>query len=343
MHRLQDPGRNQGAAGRLISPGLPADLPLSTEGRSSSHYRGRFAPTPSGPLHLGSLLTALASYLDAHAHRGEWHLRIDDLDTTRSRSGAVDSILRTLEALGLQWDGAIIHQSQRTERYNAALETLRSQDLLYACDCSRRILTDAAPSTEGSCPGRCRERSLPFHAGLTAWRIQAPSEPIRFRDRIKGDIQTFLRPTSGDFILYRRDQIHAYHLATVIDDDETGITDVVRGEDLLDATPQQIFLHEALSLPVPNYAHTPLLIRPDGRKLSKSEGAPPTQKEQSGIVLAYLMRCLGLPPPKTILGGAPEDLLEWAIEAWDLNTIRHIGTLIVEDNTIPSCPITSSS
>jgi glutamyl-Q tRNA(Asp) synthetase len=281
------------------------------------------------------LLTALTSYLDARAQQGEWLVRIDDLDGGRTRPGASDTILATLDALGLHWDRDILYQSQRTSRYAEFLEQLWKQERLYACTCSRRLLAEAPPLADGACPSRCRDHQISFEPGTTALRIRVPEVPVHFEDRIKGELTVQLQHESGDFALFRRDGVHAYHLATVIDDHDSGITDVVRGEDLLDSTPQQIFLQECLNLKTPRYAHTPLMVSPDGRKLSKSKGAPPIDHQKAGRVMATLLQYLGINLPETLQGASAQDLLEWAIPHWDVLQIRQIGTLIVEDNQIP--------
>lgn len=298
-------------------------------------YRGRFAPTPSGPLHLGSLLTALASYLDARAAHGEWLLRIDDLDIQRSRPEARDVILKTLESLSLHWDGEVTQQHARRRRYEESLERLMAMGLLYACDCTRRDTHDALPLASGACPGQCRDRNLGFTAGKNALRIRAPLWPICFEDRIKGPQTKTLMPDPGDFIVFRRDAIHAYHLATVVDDHDAGITDIVRGEDLLTSTPEQIYLQQSLGLPIPNYAHTPLMIRPDGKKLSKSEGAPPADPNHAGRILKVLLGHFGIILPEAIVQASPREMLEWAIPQWRLSSLQSMDSITVEDTRIP--------
>ncbi|MEN9681779.1 MAG: hypothetical protein RLZZ627_1672 [Pseudomonadota bacterium] len=335
MYRLQDSGRNQGTTGQLIVP-LPSEVtPLPGAANQPAAYRGRFAPTPSGPLHLGSLLTAVASYLDARAERGKWLVRIDDLDTPRIKPGATDLILRTLEALSLEWDETVSFQSQNHAAYQEALETVLSQGLLYACECTRRETAHLVTPKDGSCPGQCQKARLTFRPGENALRIQTPEPPLVFHDRIKGWTERSLRSLCGDFILFRRDKIYAYHLATVVDDHHLGITHVVRGEDLLDSTPQQIFLQHVLGYQTPIYTHTPLMISPDGRKLSKSQGAPPVDPDQSGRVIGSLLKQLGLPPSKAMEGASPQDLLAWAIPQWNPSNLKGISPLVIHDNTIP--------
>ena len=281
------------------------------------------------------MLTALASYLDARAEKGKWLVRIDDLDTPRIKPGAADQILKTLEALSLEWDETVSFQSQHHSSYKEALDTLLKQDLVYPCECTRRDTAQLAPSKDGSCPGQCQKAKITFRPGETALRIQTPAAPLVFYDRIKGWTERSLFALSGDFILYRRDRIYAYHLATVVDDHHLGISHVVRGEDLLDSTPQQIFLQRALGYRSPIYTHTPLMISPDGRKLSKSQGAAPVDAYQAGRVIFSLLRHLGLPPPKTLIGASPQDLLSWAIPQWNPCSLQNASPIVINENSIP--------
>lgn len=335
MHRLQDSGRNQGTSGQLIDPTPPEVTLLSGEAGKPPAYRGRFAPTPSGPLHLGSLLTAVASYLDARAEGGKWLVRIDDLDAPRTQPGAADLILRTLEALSLYWDETVSYQSQNHLAYREALETIMTQGRVYACECSRRDTATLSIHKDGSCPGQCHKKWLSFRPGEHALRIKTPETPLIFFDRIKGWTERSLRSLSGDFILFRRDKIYAYHLATVVDDRHLGITHVVRGEDLLDSTPQQIFLQQTLGYPSPIYTHTPLMVSPDGRKLSKSEGASPVDPIQGGRVIRYLLKHLGLPLPENLEGAQPHELLAWALPQWSIGVLNRTSPLVIHDNKIP--------
>jgi glutamyl-Q tRNA(Asp) synthetase len=336
VHRLQDSGRNQGKTGQLIARAPSAVPSLAGAATQPTAYRGRFAPTPSGPLHLGSLLTALASYLDARAAGGHWLLRIDDLDTPRTKPGMTDLILRTLESLSLEWDEDVVYQSQNLAAYQEALDTLQDQGRIYACECTRRETTQLHASRDGSCPGQCRTAGHVFRAGENALRIRTPDSPWVFCDRIKGRIERSPHALSGDFILFRRDNVYAYHLATVVDDHRAGITHVVRGQDLLDSTPQQIFLQQALGYSTPIYTHTPLMITPDGRKLSKSEGAPPLDPDQGGRVIRYLLKQLGIEATEPLTGMSPKELLGWAIPQWNLGALQGAPSLVIEDNRIPA-------
>ncbi len=229
---------------------------------------GRFAPSPTGPLHQGSLLAAMASYLSARTRHGKWLVRMEDIDITRSHAHHADMILRQLDALGFEWDGDILYQSTRNEAYRAALDSLRRQNLLYACDCRR-----ATRIGGGRYTGVCRERGLPLQETY-AWRLRAEKIVVRFFDRIQGDCYWQEAPGAADLILRRADGLFAYPLAVVVDDAAQGVTDVVRGADLLAATPSQRYLQALLGYVDVTYAHVPLLLQADGRKLSKRDQAP---------------------------------------------------------------------
>src|SRR5579862_4254783 len=227
-------------------------------------YVGRFAPSPTGDLHLGSLYTAAASFLDARAHAGRWLVRMEDVDRPREVPGAAARILATLEAFGFEWDGEVVRQSERDCDYAAALEALAARGLTFACSCSRSMLAD-----EERYPGHCRER---LHApGMaTAIRLRVEPRVVEFTDRIQGTFRQDVAAAVGDAVLRRRDRLFSYLLAVVVDDAAQGVTHVVRGADLLDNTPRQIYLQGALGLPTPRYAHVPALVEADGSKLAKS-------------------------------------------------------------------------
>jgi glutamyl-Q tRNA(Asp) synthetase len=228
-------------------------------------YRGRFAPSPTGPLHFGSLVAALGSYLDAKAHNGEWLVRIEDLDTPRVVPGAADDILRTLERFGLEWDGPVLYQSSRIEAYEAALHDLRRRGLVFPCGCSRK---DVGDRYGGTCRAGLRGRS-----DTPSWRFRVNDETVEFVDLRLGLQSQNVADYVGDFVLKRADGPFAYQLAVVVDDAFQGITDVVRGEDLLDSTARQILLQRALGLPQPRYRHLPVVLNDTGQKLSKQTGA----------------------------------------------------------------------
>lgn len=302
-------------------------LPLAGQ-----RYRGRFAPSPSGPLHLGSLLTALASFLEARSRGGEWLVRIDDIDSRRTRPGAVDSILHSLEALGLHWDSGVLRQQQRLDRYREALEGLKARGLVYACACSRRALAES--QAHSVYPGTCRNQHYKAQPGRHALRVRTTATPIRFEDRVQGEIVQNLAGEVGDFVVYRRDGDYAYHLATVVDDADQGITEVLRGQDLLDSTPRQIYLQQQLDLPTPTYAHTPILIDMSGHKLSKRSLAPEAETRQPQRILAALLAWLRHPLPIALRGASVTDILNWAVADWRLDRLRLAGPITVDPESL---------
>lgn len=276
-----------------------------------SAYTGRFAPTPSGYLHFGSLVAALASFLDARAVGGRWLLRMEDLDPPREVAGAQAAILHTLEQYGLEWDGAVVYQSQRHEAYRQVVQRLFSQGLAYACICSRKQLEGSA----GVYPGTCRDAG---HSTTdAAIRLRVPEVTYSFEDRVQGRFAQHLGRESGDFVIQRRDGLYAYQLAVVLDDAWQGVTDIVRGADLLDSTPRHLYLQELLGLRQPRYLHVPLIIQPDGHKLGKSYRSPPLQGNEAGPLLLRALRALGQQPPASLEGDAPREILAWAITHWD--------------------------
>jgi glutamyl-Q tRNA(Asp) synthetase len=284
-------------------------------------YIGRFAPTPSGYLHFGSLVAALASYLDARAVNGRWLLRMEDLDPPREVAGAQDGILRTLESYGLEWDGELVRQSTRDPEYAALVQQLLSQGLAYACTCSRKQLA----GTQGIYPGTCRNAGHGF--ADAAIRLRVPELSYHFVDRVQGDYRQHLGRDGGDFVIRRRDSLYAYQLAVVLDDAWQGVTDVVRGADLLDSTPRQLYLQELLGLPQPRYLHVPLITQPDGHKLGKSYRSPPLPTDQATVLLMRALRALGQPLPEGADYGTPGELLRWASQHWDASRIARSLTL----------------
>lgn len=281
-------------------------------------YVGRFAPSPTGALHFGSLVAALASWLDARAAGGLWQLRMEDLDRARENPGAADTILRQLEAAGLEWDGPVSYQSARAELYAHALERLQRAGLTYPCGCSRREMADSALAIDGSriYPGTCRNGFAPGKSAR-ALRLRTPEESIRFSDRLQGVIVQSVAREVGDFVLRRADGAYAYQLAVVVDDADQGITDIVRGADLLDSTPRQILLQRLLDLSAPRYLHVPVAVNSAGEKLAKQTGAAAARRDDLSRALAFL----GHAPP----GAMPaSELLAWAREHWDVARIPRI-------------------
>lgn len=257
----------------------------------SAPYIGRFAPSPTGPLHFGSLVAAVGSYLQARSRGGRWLVRIEDLDRPRTVPGAADGILRTLEAYGLHWDGEVWYQSARDEAYAAALEALRSEQAVFPCGCTRQDVARARAARGGgpAYPGTCRQGLGPDRRAR-AWRVRTAGERIRFVDAVQGPYEEELDQTCGDFVVRRADGLFAYQLAVVVDDAAQGITEVVRGADLLESTPRQILLQRLLGLPTPSYLHLPVANNAAEEKLSKQTGATPLDLRHP---LPVLRRALG--------------------------------------------------
>jgi glutamyl-Q tRNA(Asp) synthetase len=293
-------------------------------------YIGRFAPSPTGPLHFGSLVAALGSYLDARHQGGKWLVRMEDLDRPREIPGAADLILRTLDAFGLEWDGAVEYQSRRDPAYREAAEKLRHMGLLYPCGCSRgEIRRRGRPGPEGPIyPGTCRN-GLPPGCKRRALRLHTTAETVATDDRIQGRIAQSLETEVGDFVLHRADGLFAYQLAVVVDDAWQGVTHVVRGADLLLSTPRQIYLHRLLELPTPLYAHLPLAVDGAGRKLSKQLSSRPVDAANPAPALLAALQHLEQPLPPEPIGPAG-DILSWAIEHWDPALIPAVRTRSVE-------------
>lgn len=299
----------------------------------SASYVGRFAPSPTGPLHVGSLVAAVASYLDARAAGGQWRVRMEDLDRPRCEPGVADTILHQLETYGLLWDGAILYQSQRDDAYAAALAALSKIDTVYPCACTRSQLAHAPRNHEGEIiyPGTCRN-GLPNGVKARAWRVRVPDASTHLHDRIHGDLQQDLASEVGDFIVKRADGLFAYQLAVVVDDAFQGMTHVVRGADLLWNTPRQIHLQTLLGLPTPAYAHVPLITNSAGQKLSKQTLAPALPERDRGAVLAQVLAVLGHRPPAEMVGADPAALLAWASAHW---RVENVPTHTLIANTAP--------
>lgn len=284
---------------------------------------GRFAPSPSGPLHLGSLVTAAASLLQARAQGGQWLVRIEDLDPQRSVAGIAEQQLRTLESLGFEWDGPIWYQSQRQQAYAEALERLRGAGRTYPCSCSRRELAEADPG--GAYPGTCRAGATA--AGATAVRLRVEDEQLEcFRDGLQGPICLKLGDL-GDPVLRRRDGPYAYQLAVVVDDAAQGVSEIVRGADLLASTAWQRVLQRALGLPEVQYLHVPLVTEADGAKLSKSRQSAPAQLSEPGALLWQLFSLLRMAPPAELQRATPAQLWPWAYSHWSLAPLRSVLNL----------------
>ncbi|MBY6284644.1 tRNA glutamyl-Q(34) synthetase GluQRS [Neisseria flava] len=285
-------------------------------------YIGRFAPSPTGLLHIGSLLTALASYADARANRGKWLVRMEDLDPPREMPGAAAHILHTLEAFGFEWDGEVVWQSRRHSLYRDALGRLKEKGLLYPCYCSRKDWqAAAAQGADGFVyNGRCRRpEDRPHTDKPPAWRIRVNDETIGFDDGIVGHYAQNLARDIGDFVLLRADGFWAYQLAVVADDADQGITHIVRGQDLLVSTPRQIYLQRCLGFATPHYAHLPLLVNKHGQKWSKQTLAPALDENHKEQLLRQVLQYLNLPPAPEV--SRPQALLSWTIEHWQPHKI----------------------
>ncbi len=282
-------------------------------------YTGRFAPSPTGPLHFGSLLAALASCLEARQQDGQWLVRMEDIDPPREVAGAADLILHTLERYGFEWDGPVLFQSRRDEAYRAVLDDLRRNDMLYACRCSRRETLEAAAAANlvpGIYPGTCRSAG---HAvdRPGALRVRADGAVIEFADRLQGTQRQNLEREVGDFVVRRADGLWAYQLAVVVDDADQGITDIVRGSDLLDSTPRQIHLQRLLGLSTPTYLHLPVAVNAAGEKLSKQTHAPALPMDNPLPPLWQALAFLGQQPPAELREGDVAALWRWALAHWD--------------------------
>ncbi len=282
-------------------------------------YIGRFAPSPTGPLHFGSLVAALGSFLDARARGGLWLVRIEDIDPPREQPGASDAILHTLDAFGLHWDGEVLYQGRRSAVYEAALERLARDGLTYPCACSRKEIAEASARRglpPGVYPGRCRSGLPPGRRGR-ALRLRVDETVIEFDDGLQGAIRQDLAAEVGDFIIRRADGPFAYHLAVVVDDAEQGITHIVRGADLLDSTPRQIYLQRLLGVASPHYLHLPVAVDARGDKLSKQTHAAPLEPDRAaGDALWHALNFLQQVPPAALRGAPPAELLGWAVSHW---------------------------
>jgi len=283
-------------------------------------YRGRFAPSPTGPLHMGSLYTAVASFLQARAMHGQWLLRIDDLDPFRCKATYSQQILHTLELYGLYWDEQVLYQNKRHDSYRAALDNLQQQDLLYSCQCSRKDLAQRQ-LTHGVYDQHCLNQP---HSATQAYalRIKLNADRISFNDKVQGLQQQSLKKQVGDFILFRKDQVFAYHLAVAVDDNAQQVNEVLRGYDLLDSTYRQIFLQQLLGIEPPNYAHIPTINDRSGVKLSKQTFAPDISLLPVRQTLIHVLSYLNLKPPKELFDLEPSAILNWATDKWSLSKIK---------------------
>lgn len=303
---------------------MPSSLQLP-----ATTYIGRFAPSPSGPLHFGSLVTALASYLDAKANRGQWLVRMEDLDPPREQAGAADSILRCLDGHGLHWDEKIIYQSKRHKAYQDCLDYLVARHWVYPCNCSRQALTGMGGVYDGRCRQQQVDLSTPYSLRLKLYDINDRPHPdeIHFHDLIQGLQAQNLRTQAGDQILKRRDGLFAYQLAVVVDDIAQNITHIIRGSDLLEVTGRQLFLFNLLDSPQPAFGHAPLAMQANGQKLSKQNHARAIEIKEASRNLWRGLEFLGQNPPADLADTSTSEILDWGLHHWrrdKINGLSHV-------------------
>ena len=286
-------------------------------------YIGRFAPSPTGPLHFGSLLAAVASYCDARFNQGRWLLRLEDVDRPREIAGAAQTILQQLTAFGFEWDGDIWHQSLRNSDYEAALKTLQNQQLIYPCTCTRKEIADSSNivGIDGFVyPKTCLNHAIKPNTAC-ALRVRVDESEITFQDIIQGKITHKLQNQVGDFVVKRADGYFTYQLAVVVDDAAQGVTHVVRGADLLNSTPRQIYLQQRLNLPSPHYAHIPIARSSAGEKLSKQTLARAIDVKQANQQIWQALQFLGQQPPAILQYASLQEVWQWAIKHWKIQAV----------------------
>ncbi|MBT8092551.1 MAG: tRNA glutamyl-Q(34) synthetase GluQRS [Gammaproteobacteria bacterium] len=288
-------------------------------------YVGRFAPSPTGPLHFGSLLAAVASYLQARARQGRWLLRIEDIDPPREQQGATERIIRALDLYGFEWDGDVIYQSASRPAHDRAVQTLLDAGQAYPCGCSRRQLASVARGPLGTIyPGLCRNGC---DALETAIRVQTTDETISFDDLLQGRQESQLETESGDFVIRRRDGLIAYQLAVVVDDEIEHVSEIVRGIDLIESTPRQIWLQRLLGFHTPTYMHIPVVTHPNGDKLSKLTGATEIPLRDAPATLVEALAALRQCPPTELTQCSLSDIWQWAIRNWNSSALRGLRTI----------------
>lgn len=307
-------GRFPPTAGRVVLRYHPGMIPKEA---SAAAYCGRFAPSPTGPLHFGSLVAALGSCLDARAADGKWLLRMEDVDEPRSVPGAADAILRTLERFGFAWDGEVAYQSRRKNHYQAAFERLRLAGAVFACACTRREVADSIIGVDGAprYPGTCRN-GLPQGREARAWRLKVEPGQVCFEDALQGLYCQDLAAEVGDFVVLRADSYFAYQLAVVVDDAEQGVTHVVRGADLIDSTPRQRHLQRLLGYAHPEYLHLPAAVNAAGEKLSKQTRARRIDPRRPQAALCDALGFLGQRPPSGLAEAELDEIWRWARANW---------------------------
>lgn len=287
-----------------------------------SGYIGRFAPSPTGPLHFGSALAAIASYLDARFNNGLWLIRMEDLDPPREPPGMAELILQQLKALGLNWDHDVLYQSNRLDAYAQTLDRLQTANHCFPCNCTRPQMKAMGSVYDGS----CRNRTSP-PSGDFAVRLRTASKLIEFKDTLQGRLAQNIEEETGDFVIKRKDKLFAYQLAVVVDDEFQNITHVVRGFDLLDSTARQIYLQNLLNFPSPSYAHIPIIVNAQQKKLSKQHFAPSIESKNATKITYQCLSILGQRPPSELSFSDPGTLLEWGVENWDIQAIPKLATI----------------
>ena len=298
----------------------------------SADYVGRFAPSPTGPLHFGSLLAAVASYLQAKCQRGRWLLRIEDIDPPREQAGSDELIINTLDVYGFEWDGRTSYQSENEHTHREVLQSLIERGLAYPCGCSRRDLASAKTGPLGRIyPGTCRSGC---RSSDVAIRVLTHNRRIEFDDRLQGPYGQSLESESGDFIIWRRDGLVAYHLAVVVDDADQGISEIVRGIDLLDSTPRQIHLQQLCGFATPAYAHIPVAVNSEGQKLSKLTGAAAVSDESPGPTLVHALQALGQRPPAELATATLPTIWDWAVDNWKADALIGHKTVQAGQNSM---------
>ena len=289
---------------------------------SGSRYIGRFAPSPTGPLHFGSLLAGLASYLDAKSQDGIWLMRMEDLDPPREPPGTADFILNQLLELGLEWDGPVLYQSTRLDEYQRVMDQLQERELCFFCDCTRPRIRSLGSVYDG----HCQERGLKS-SSETAVRLKVDNSAISFTDAVQGIYSQNLINEVGDFVIQRKDGLFAYQLAVVVDDAYQGITHIVRGYDLLDSTPRQIHIQRLMGYSTPNYAHIPIIVNEQGQKLSKQHFAESIDTANAAAQIFSALQFLNQNPPQTLKRDSCKSILEWAISSWDIQAVPKLANM----------------
>ncbi|HNP35338.1 MAG TPA: tRNA glutamyl-Q(34) synthetase GluQRS [Woeseiaceae bacterium] len=299
----------------------------------ASPYIGRFAPSPTGPLHFGSLLAAVASYLEARANNGRWLLRIENIDPPREQPGASEQIVSALERYGFEWDGPLVWQRDSTEHHALALQALLDQKQAYWCKCSRRDLASAQQARVGAVyPGTCRDLGIAASSNL-AVRVRTMNDAIVFDDRLQGLQSLSLEAASGDFVVWRKDGLVAYQLAVVVDDHLQQVNHIVRGVDLMDSTPRQVWLQELLGYRTPVYAHIPVAVHADGSKLSKLTGARALPLVGVEKILIEGLCALRQSPPRALLEASLEEIWQWASANWNMAALTGLTSVTANETT----------